>query len=345
VTSVSRLPSLLCAAGCALAACSNNDGFDNDYETQSTLTVKGYVSGELVKLTNAAIAIQKAAPAPDDDGWNAQDDADAVMQMRSAWSDARAAYEHIEGSIAVLFMAEDVSTDERYDGFIATMPDNDLFDDQGVVGVHAIERVLWSDSIPARVVAFESSLDGYVAASFPTNHDEADEFKNKLCARLVSDIGKMRDEYASVALDSAAAFRGMIGSMKEQKEKTTLAASGEDESRYAQNTLADMRANLAGADAVFKAFRAWSDSVNGAPTGTKIQSGLDDIGSAYSAIDGVALPEVPETFNPDSPSDDDLATPYGKLWQLLNAQTDLNSDDSVISIMSKAADKMGIREE
>jgi iron uptake system component EfeO len=343
VTSVYRLAAL--SACCTFAACSNDGAFGNDYETQSTLTVKDYVTAELMKLGNAASAIQTAAPTPDDDGWNAADDAAALDKMRSAWSDARASYEHIEGSIAVLFPAEDISTDERYDGFIATMPDDDLFDDQGVVGVHAIERILWSDAIPSRVVQFESSLDGYVAAAFPSDHDEADEFKNKLCVRLVDDIAKMRDEYASVALDSAAAFRGMIGSMREQSEKTTLAASGEDESRYAQNTLADMRANLAGAESVFKAFRTWSDAVNGASTGMTIQSRLDDIGSAYSAIDGVALPEVPSNFNPDAPTDADLATPYGQLWKLLEEQTDLNATDSVVSIMTGAADKMGIREE
>ena len=54
------------------------------------------------------------------------------------------------------------------------------------------------------------------------------------------------------------------------------------------------------------------------------------------------LPPVPATFNPASPSDDDLATPYGKLWKLLEDQTDPDDEKSLVSIMSSAADDMGI---
>jgi hypothetical protein len=50
-----------------------------------------------------------------------------------------------------------------------TGPDDDLFDGLGGTGIHAIERILWAGHAPADVVAFESMLDGYVAASFPAN--------------------------------------------------------------------------------------------------------------------------------------------------------------------------------
>ena len=338
---------LAAAIGCGLLACSNapdDSAGGGDYKTQATLDVKNYVAGELQKLTAASEALQKAAPAADDDGWNAKDDTAALDDMKKAWNQARDAYEHIEGSIAVLFPELDASTDERYDGFIAVAGDDDLFDGKGVTGVHAIERILYSDVIPEKVVKFESKLDGYVAAAFPSNKAEADAFKNELCKRLVDDLTSMRDMFADAtankALGSDTAFRGMIGSMREQSEKTELAASGEDESRYAQRTLDDMRANLEGAKAVFNAFKPWIEAST--EKSQDIQDGFAEIGDAYSAVQGAALPEVPDDFNPSNPSADDLATPYGKLWKLLVDKTNLNDDASLVSTMTAAADEMKI---
>jgi iron uptake system component EfeO len=154
----------------------------------------------------------------------------------------------------------------------------------------------------------------------------------------------MRDDFHGVALAPSAAFRGMIGSMQEQSEKTKLAASGEDESRYAQRTLADMRANLAGAVAVFDAFKPWINAAAGAGKYEVISGGFKTISAAYAEIDGAALPPVPDGFDPDAPSDADLKTPYGKLWNLLHTETDLNVDGSLVSKMSSAADAMGIPE-
>ena len=337
-----RLTALL---GCAVCIACGSDAKSSDYQAEATLTVKNYVDAQLEKLNSGALAIQKAAPAPDADGWNAADDAAAVSNMRKAWADTRDAYERIEGSIAVLFPTLDVSTDERYDGFLGSDgPDDDLFDGEGVTGVHAIERILWADSIPDRVTSFESTLDGYTPAAFPTTREQADEFKTKLIGRLITDTKTMRDEFHGIALAPSAAFRGMIGSMQEQSEKTTRAASGEDESRYAQRTLADMRANLAGAVAVFDAFKPWINAAAGAGRDEEISSGFKAISSAYAAIDGAALPPVPEGFDPDAPSDADLKTPYGKLWKLLHTETDLNTDGSLVSKMGSAADAMGIPE-
>src|SRR4051812_4435484 len=151
--------------------------------------------------------------------------------MRNAWRHSRAAYEHIEGAIAVLFPEIDVSLDARYDAFIAVAPDDNLFDAQGVTGVHAIERILWSDQIPARVLAFESALPGYRAAAFPATAAEATAFRDQLVARMLTDAMTMETQFAPLALDQAAAFRGVIGSLREQVEKAEFAATGEEESR------------------------------------------------------------------------------------------------------------------
>src|SRR5262249_55052923 len=151
----------------------------------------------------------------------------------------------------------DFSTDARYEGYLAEGPDADLFDDNGVTGVHAVERVLWSDVIPERVRVFESGLPGYRAAAFPATEAEAASFKQKLCARLATDAETMRSQFAPLALDPAAAFRGVIGSMGEQVEKANKAATGEEESRYAQYTPADMRANVEAGIAIYGEFRPW----------------------------------------------------------------------------------------
>jgi iron uptake system component EfeO len=333
-------PAMLCACCLALSACGSNDSVD--FESGATLDVKHYVNQQLEQLRTATEAMQRAAPAADDDGWNAKDDSAALDEMRAAWGKARDAYERVEGSIAVLFDGLDRSTDARYDAFVEEAPDANLFDDEGVVGMHAIERILWAQSHPARVVKFESTLPGYKAAAFPATRDEADAFKNELCARLARETRSMQDQFASVALQSGTAFGGMIGSMREQSEKTTKAASGEDESRYAQRTLDDMRANLAGARAVFEAFRPWIESSSGATASGDIDAEFIEVSDAYGAVDGPALPEVPAKFNPDKPSEAELQTPYGKLWKLLSQKTDLANKASLVSRMSAAADGMGL---
>lgn len=311
----------------------------SEFQEEATVAVKKFVGEQLDKLVTATEDLQKAAPEPDDNGWDEKDP--QMEKMRSAWKAARSAYEHIEGPIAALFSELDVATDARYDAFIEENgADDNLFDDQNVTGMHAIERILYSNQTPDYVVKFEKAIAGYKAAAFPKTKDEADQFKNKLCKRLVDDIKTMREQYTSLALDVDTAFVGMIASTTEQSEKTTKAATGEDESRYAQNTMADMRANLAGARSVYEAFKPWIESTKGDVAG--IEAALNKTDDAYKAVEGDALPKVPDNFNPDEPSEAHLATPYGKLWKLLTDETDPEKEGSLVSLFTDAADKMGI---
>jgi iron uptake system component EfeO len=326
---------------CALAGCGGDTS--GSPESRAQATVKDQISVQLDNLVAAATMLQAAAPAPDADGWNDATDADAVAAMKTQWHAARVAYERIEGAIAVLFPDLDVSTDERYDGFIADMPDADLFDGTGVTGIHAIERILWAGHAPALVVAFESALDGYVAASFPTSMTEATEFKAGLCQRLVDDVTRMRTQFDALALDTAAAFRGVIGSMGEQVEKITLAETGEEESRYAQNTLADMRANLAGGKATYAAFADWVRSESGgAAIDADITAGFARVQALYDGVQGEALPPVPAGFDPETPTADQLATPYGMIFAGLSRESDANDSASLVARLTAAADLIGI---
>lgn len=331
----------LCAALIGSSAC-GDEAAKPDHETDATLAVKDLVTQELDALHQAAVEIGEAAPEPDADGWNADDDAEAVEQMREAWGDARDAYERVEGALAVLFPEIDVSIDERYDGFVEAGPDDDAFDAEGATGMHQIERILWADSHPATVVAFESALPNYAPAAFPATEAEATAFKAELVQRLQDDVQDMMDQFEPLALEPATAFRGVMGSLEEQVEKVSLAATAEDESRYAQRTLADMRANLEGGRAVYDLFRPWVKDAAGAELDGEIIEGFERIGTAYAALDGDAIPAVPADFDPEQPSDAALATDYGELWQLLTEESDLNAKGSLLDVMQEAATAMGI---
>mgnify|MGYP001566386703 FL=1 len=318
-----------------LAACTPPD--------QLALTeTKKYVETNLDALVTASTALCAAAPAPGANGWNASSHAAAVTTMRGEWKKARIAYERVEGSIAVLFPELDESTDQRYDGFLENATDPNLFDDEVVTGVHAIERILFSDLITAEVRAFEEGLGSkYVAAAFPANETQARDFKEKLCAKLVTDVTMMRTQYKPLALDTASAFRGLIGSMEEQLEKTTFAATGEEESRYARHTLADMRANLEGATATYEAFRPWLQAKGETALDKEIVAGLARVKAGFDAVNGEALPPPPPTWSSVSPSAVDRETPFGKLYTLVETET-ARTGTSLVASMGKAADVLGI---
>ena len=189
-------------ASVSLVACGGDDGGGANTETDAQFqaaVVTGMhdtISTELQKLITAAQALQAAAP---DHPWDKTADADAITAMKAAWQNTRIAYEHVEGATAPIFPDLDVTMDERYDGFLANelhgQADPDLFDDQGVTGMHAIERILYQPDTRQVVINFEAAQPGYTAASFPLTQTQADEFKNKLCQKLIDDAQKLHDQW------------------------------------------------------------------------------------------------------------------------------------------------------
>ena len=321
-----------------LGACAGEKAAPTDPETAAILGVKSDIDANLNDLAAAAEAMQTAAP--DAAGWAAG--GAALDPLRDDWRAARRAYEASEGAIAVLFPDLDAATDERYDAVAMVEADEDPFDDQGFVGVHAIERIAWAEGQPAAVLAFEQSLPNYRAARAPADAAEADRLRGALLQRLVDDTAELRDLFAPLALDSSAAFRGVIGSLAEQKEKVDLAATGEDESRYAQHTLADMRANLAGGEATYGHFRAWVRAEGGEATDAAIRAGFSGLAEAYDRLEGDAIPPVPAGWDPAAPTEAQLNTPYGELFLAVTAATDAADPDSLVSQMSVAADLIGV---
>jgi iron uptake system component EfeO len=332
----------------ALAACGDNGGVDDaKFKAEVVANMHDSIASDLAELVTAARDLQAAAPTPAGRGWDATMDADAIAAMKAAWTRTRVAYEHVEGATAPIFPDEDVSMDARYDDFLAMLDpsgDPDPFDGTGVTGMHAIERILYSNQIEKKVTDFESVLPGYAAARFPATAAEAMEFTTGLCQKLIDDANKLLGEWQPAAIDIGAAYQGLVGLMNEQAEKVNLAATGEEESRYSQMTLFDLRNNLDGTTKIYKLFQPWIQAKGADEPDGAIEGGFGQLNALYSADAGDALPPVPETWSSDMPTAADLGTPFGLLWKGVHEAVDPTSSGSVVFEMNDVAVVLGFPE-
>ncbi len=328
------LCSAVWSSGCAADS-------DEEFRTEVTREMHTSIAKDLADLAAAARDLQEAAPTH---AWNASSDAAAITAMRDAWRRARIAYELVEGATAPLFPDQDFAMDARYDDYLVELgPDGDanLFDGTGVTGMHAIERILFAPEIRAEVIDFESSLPGYRAAAYPATDAEAMQFKTELVQQLIADADDLHAQWEPAAIDIGTAYIGLVGLMNEQREKVNLAATGEEESRYANITLFDLRNNLAGTRKAYELFRAWIAAKDGAAPDEMIETQFAALAALYDSTTGDALPPVPATWSSDAPSPADLATPFGMLWQQVQDATDPVRDDSVVAQMNAIAELLG----
>ena len=319
---------------------------DAQFQAQVLSGMHDSLLTDINTLLTAANAIQAAAPSTLA-GWQ---DAAQVTALKNAWIPARTSYEHSEGAIAPLFPDVDNSIDARYDDFLAELGptgDSDLFDDVGVTGMHAMERIIYQPNPPA-VVTFEATLPGYVASAAPSSDAQALELKNKLAAKLISDVTALQGRWTPVNLNIAVAYQGLVALMNEQKEKVNKAASSEEESRYSQRTMVDLRDNLDGTKAIYALFEPWvlsktnSDPTKDGPTiDGKIQAGFVKLAAAYATISGDAFPPVPATWSSENPSAADLATPFGQLYSQVLAAVDPSTDGTIVFEMNAVATLLG----
>jgi iron uptake system component EfeO len=323
---------------------------DAQYREQAVLGMHDALLADLEVMVAATQDLQSAAPTPLDRGWDPVLDAAAITSMKAAWVRARTAYEHIEGALAPLFPDLDNSLDARYDDFMTQLEaqggDQDLFDDQGVTGLHAVERILYSDVTPERVIDFERALPGYAPAAFPATAAEAAAFKGKLMAKLVADTKELDAQWTPANIDVAIAFQGLISLVNEQREKVQKAASNEEESRYSQRTMADLRDNLAGSRTVYAQFQPWLSSKasatgGGAALDVGIVQGLATLDAAYQRVKGASIPAPPATWSAGMPSANDRATPFGQLYGVVQAEVDPASPSSVVFQLGEAATLLG----
>jgi iron uptake system component EfeO len=321
---------------------------DEQFEQDLVSGMHDALLSDVQALHKAAVDLQAAAPDPQGRGWDADMDADALGKMKDAWLSARTAYERTEGALAPIFPDLDYSIDARYDDFLTDLSadngDQDLFDDQGVTGMHAIERILFVKTTPDTVVKFEATLPGYKEAAWPSTEDEAHEFKTLLAARLVTDTDTLATQWTPQKIDLAGAYVGLIDLMNEQREKVLKAASEEEESRYSQRTMADVRDNLAGTRKVYDLFEPWLESKDDGKTiENAVEKGFDSLSATYDTVDGDAIPEPPDDWSSESPTPDNLATPFGKLFEAVDSAVDPNKKGSVVDEMTKTADAVGFK--
>jgi len=373
--------SLLLPVGAVLlgAACSSSPSSpmtDTQYQAAVVSGMRTSFITDLGNLVKYSQMLQAAAPTPADRGWDPTTDAAAFTAMKTAWTGCRAAYEHIEGATAPIFPDIDATIDSRYDDFLAALPDGDsyLFDDVGVTGMHGVERILYSDVTPARVVAYESTLTGYVAAAFPGTTQEAGDFKTKLVQKQIDDAKKLQNGWESAqTYDLGAAFQGLVSLMNEQQEKVDKASSNQEESRYSQTTMLDIRNNLAGTERVYGLFQPWIQSkaaamldggaasdagpgeggkataaVDGGGAGqdgkamdAAIQAGFAKLQALYDSVSGDAIPQPPDTWSSVHPTTADQATPFGMLYEGVHQAVDPNQPGSVVAEMNAAAVLLG----
>ena len=96
-----------------------------------------------------------------------------------------------------------------------------------------------------------------------------------------------------------------------------------------------MRANLEGGRAIYEAFQPWLQTVDGGEElATLVIAGFERIGAHYVTIDGDAIPDVPEGWSATAPTAEHLDTPYGQLFQLLQAEADPQATGKLVHSMA-----------
>jgi iron uptake system component EfeO len=336
------------AALCTALGSACNRGPEPQQRARVAQETKRLLAAKIDEWLVASKELRSAAPTPEGRGWDAQQDAATINAMKAAWQRARVAYEHIEGAIAPMFPESDMATDARYEDFLLKIgPGGDRipFDGEGVIGSHGIERVLWADSTPEDVVRFEKGLPGYRPAAFPATETEARDFKDKLAARMVSDIEKLKKDFEPLELDLSFAFNGLIDLAVEQVEKVDKAATGQDESRYAQLTMVDLRANREGCLRAYQVFRPWVQAQpDGKAVDAKVMAAFARLEAAYAKVDGDAIPKPPTRWSGLDPAPADLETPFGELFAAVRREADDKVADSLHASLLAVAEKLELPE-
>jgi iron uptake system component EfeO len=346
-----RRPRQCLLAACVLAgaACGPADDApstpkDDPQAPQATKErIVAAIAGDLDALVQAATELHDSAPLPSGRGWDAALDADAIAKMKQAWIRGHEAYEHIEAITEVLVPDLHGVVDGRYEEFLTSGDrERDPFDSRIVVGFHAVERILWSDSVPEKVSEFERNLAIGFEPRFPATADQARDFKNKLSNQVLGAATVFRDQLPP-RIDVGRVLAGLVAFLQEQKADVNRSAFGQDESRYAQRSLSDLRAGLSGARRIYLAYRPWLLArPGGRDLDVEIVTGLDALAAAYAATEGDAMPPSPPRWKPLHPSDDDLTTPFGRLFSAIAAASQTGTPRSLAFELNLAAGALGL---
>lgn len=334
----------------ACVACGSTDDSptgpsDEEYETEIRADLRHGASEDIQLLAQSVDDLCLQAPKldwnPSVPGWDVTKHATAIDGMKVSWKWARSGYQQSKAPLSHQFPDTVARLDARYEDH-SEQVSHDAFTGYAWSGLHAIERILWAGEIPTQVIEFESTLPGYVPASWPVTGQDAAQFERTLCVDLADDLAHLKGHWAVVTLQVDAVFLALASSMSEPRQELLKSVSGADASRYSQRTLADLRDALAGVRKTYEPYRKYLRSKSGgAKVDTKILAGLDALGSAYAEVPGDTFPGAPTTWSSENPSADDLATPFGKLYQAVDRATDPDDTKSLVYQLNLAKDLLG----
>jgi iron uptake system component EfeO len=308
------------------AACGSGAKSEGELKADIISSMHALMLEELQGLNQAAIDLQAAAPAMFSAGWDpARDSGAQIDAMKEAWTRARLHWERAEGPVAPMFSDLDKAIDSRYDEMLKALgSDPDLFDGQGIVGMHAIERILYAPG--------------------PQTDAQAAEFKNGLCQQLANDTQALLDQWKTKTIDLAAVFNGLTGLISSQAEKVGLAAMYEEESRYSETTMTDLRSNLDGTRAVYDKFEPWlATKAFGTMLDMKAMAAFDRLDQQYMNVTGEAIPAPPPDWS-NPPSAADTVTPFGALYTVVTNEADPTRSESAVDTMNQVARALGLPE-
>ncbi len=338
-----------CFVGLSLLATGCSDGTttggktDAEYQAEIADGMQSSINEEIGSWRTAAQALCDAAPAPTGRGWDATQDAAAIKAMKDAWKTARTHYEHIEGAVALLFPELDAATDARYDDFLSELGekgDADLFDDQGVTGMHAIERILYSDGIPTEVIAFEQA-DRLRGRGVPRERGRGGGVQDQA---LRPPRHRHRDAAGPVEAGEARHRRGLPGPDLADERAAREGQQGLDRARGVALLADDARRHPLEPRRHHEDLRALPalDPLEGRGSGRQ---------GHHRGLQGAPgrLRRQPRRHHPEPagdvdhpPTAEDAATPFGKLYDAVSFAVDPKRDGSVVFEMNEAAVVMGL---
>jgi iron uptake system component EfeO len=332
----------------AVAGCASPEKSDGQFKAEIVAGMHQLVLARIQGLNQAARDLQLAAPSPVGRGWDATLDQQQIAAMTDAWVRTRSNWEQAEGILSCLLPDLDTALDSRYEDMIAPLGaagDPSAFDGLNVVGMHAIERILFAPGTPPAVIAYEASLVGSSAAAWPATEADAAEFKSGLSQRLVDDTQSLLDRWKPLAIDLPNVFLGITGLMSAQAEKVALTAHFQEESRYSQKTMADLRSNLVGTQGVYALFRPWLETKTyGTALDSSASGALNGLAETYAAVPGDALPPSPASWNPTMPSLADQQSQFGQLYEAVVQAVDPARSGSAVESLNQVAKALGLPE-
>ena len=201
-------------------------------------------------------------------------------------------------------------------------------------------------------MTYEMSLAGYQAAAWPATETQATEFKTKLCQQLVTDTQSLLDMWKSQPIDLCTVFQGTTKLMSAQAEKVRLAVDQQEESRYSQKTMADLRLNLMGTagtpqekgtGGIYGLFRPWlATKAYGAMLDSSATTAFIGLAATYGTVVGDAIPPPPASWNSTMPTPEDLRSTFGILYETVLQEVDPNRSGSAVESMNQVAKALGL---